>query len=155
MNECASQGAGDCEIHVVWRDDFLRIKMISHVLWFRIKFFSNMGNVGRLCCKCRALGAVCVGYFLGNASRFFEDAEVAEGCPAREREKERALQETAHLGTQWKFRLRNWRSGCVSAAPYTLATRVITQLGGFSKLSKSAIRVNHECYMHCYSTDVS
>ena len=34
-------------------------------------------------------GPVYVGYFLGYASRFFEDLQLAEGFPERARERER------------------------------------------------------------------
>ena len=52
-------------------------------------------------------GPVYVGYFLWNASRFFEDLQLHEGV-GFQREREQALQETAHLISYEISALSSW-----------------------------------------------
>lgn len=49
------------------------------------QIFDECGECEWLVLSMSRPGAVYVGYFLGNASRFFEDLQLAEGFPERER----------------------------------------------------------------------
>lgn len=76
---------------MVWRDDFSIIRMICHVCGSESLFFVEYGECEWLGLSMSRSGAVYVGHLLGNASRFFEDLQLAEGFREREREHCRKL----------------------------------------------------------------
>lgn len=64
---------------MVWRDDFSIIRMICHACGSESFFFGRIWECEWLGLSMSRSGAVYVGHLLGNASRFFEDLQLAGG----------------------------------------------------------------------------